>query len=556
MKSVYKSLMLGLVLSIATLIPGLVQAQSAPEPAIVISIANLNEQLKDVKYLLTASGFPELNFFAKAGIKGYADGVDFNRNAGIALYFEGDDTTPGVSGFVPVDDLETVLDAVSEIADVEESGDNKYTITGPDETEYEVIEKDGYAFFASRPDLLKLIPTEPQKMLGEKVDKYNFSFSIYPQNVPKELRDEALETIKEGSMQTLDQLDDELKDVQRQNLEMQMRQFEMLFNDSESIVIGMAADADSKKLYTEMEFIAKAGSELAKKSNETKATEPSRYSGFKMPDAAMNLVANGKLPKDDGATYANLLAEGKKQVIEQLNEEGELSDAEFEKVEVLIDSVVDVLSETLKEGVLDLGMAVVLEDSDANMFGGATVADPAEIETAVKDLVPLLKERIADIDISEAADVTFNLDKETHDGIRYHEIKVAINDEGAREVVGDTVDVIVGFGKDSIYYGFGNDPLTMIKKAKSEKQETEFASEMNVHIVPFLKFFSRAPDSPPQLAVLAEQLSENGGDGIRIYGKYIPNGSFTRFEMEDGILSLIKSGYEAAQEQGMGGGGF
>ena len=280
MKSVYKSLVLGMLLSIATLIPGQVQAQSQPEPAVVISIANLNEQLKDVKYLLTASGFPEFNFIAKAAIKGYAEGVDFSRNAGVALYFKGDDTTPGVSGFIPVDDLETFLDVIAAVADVEEDGDDKYLITAPDGTEYEIKEKDGYALFANRDDLMDLLPTKPEKLLSEKTKEYNIAFTIYPQNVPKELRDQALDTIKEGSKQTLDQMDEELKEIQKKNLESQMRQFEMLFNETETFVIGMSADAENKKLYTDVEFVAKAGSALAKKANETKAKEPSKYSGF------------------------------------------------------------------------------------------------------------------------------------------------------------------------------------------------------------------------------------------------------------------------------------
>ena len=95
--------MMGLLLSVATLIPSQVRAQSEAKPAVVISIANMDEQLKDVKYLLTASGFPELNFIAKAAIKGYAEGVDFSRSAGVALYFEGENTTPSVAGFIPVD---------------------------------------------------------------------------------------------------------------------------------------------------------------------------------------------------------------------------------------------------------------------------------------------------------------------------------------------------------------------------------------------------------------------------------------------------------------------
>ncbi|MDB2687713.1 hypothetical protein N9Y42_10935, partial [Mariniblastus sp.] len=469
---------------------------------------------------------------------------------GVALYFEGDNTTPGISGFIPVDDIETLLDVISDVADVEESGDGKYTIVAPDGTEFQVVEKGGYALFASRADLLELLPTEPEQMLGKKSAKYNLAFNISPQNIPKELRDQALDTIKEGLTQTLDQLDEELEEMQQKNLDSQMRQFEMLFNDSETIMIGMSADADKQKLYTDLEFTAKAGSELAKKTNETKATTPSKFSGFLMPNAAMNFNANGKMPEADAETYANLMAEGKKSMIDQLNEAGELSEAEFEKMEALIESVVDVMTETLKEGVVDSGACVVLEDSDANMIGGLTVADPAKIETAVKDLVPMLKERLADIDDPDAPEFTFNLDKETQDGVRFHQILISIDDPIASEMFGDSIEAIIGFGEDSIYFGVGNDPLPMIKKAKASKQETEFSSEMNIRLAPIMKYASRFPDTPPQVIILAEELSENGGDRIRAYSKHIPNGSFTRFEMEDGILSLIKSAYEAFQQQG------
>ena len=125
--------------------------------------------------------------------------------------------------------------------------------------------------------------------------------------------------------------------------------------------------------------------------------------------------------------------------------------------------------------------------------------------------------------------------------MRFHEIKVSIDDDIARDMLGDSVSVSIGFGADSIYFGIGNGPMRMIKQGMAAKEKTEFSSEMNFRVAPFLKFLARAPDSPEQLSVFAEQLTENGGDLIRAYSKIIPNGSFTRFEMQDGILSLIKS---------------
>ena len=548
--------MLGMLFSIATLIPSQVQAQSVTEPAVVISVANLDEQLKDIKYLLSAAGFPEFNFIAKAAIKGYAEGVDFSRNGGLALYFGGDDGPPGVSGFIPVDDIEALLDVVTAFADVESDGDNSYTIQLDNGLAINVKEKGGYAFFASRPDLLDGLPAEPEKMLGDKPSKYNLALSINPQEVPQSLRDQALDTIKEGSMQTLNQLDEELKDIQRQNLEAQMRQFEMLLNDSKSLMIGMTADAENKKLYTDFEFVAQADSELAKKTNESKPTKPTRFSGFLMQNAALNFNANGVVPASDGEMYAKLLADGKVAVVDRLNEEGDLSDDEFEKIEVLIDSFTEVLGQTLKQGVVDTGMATVLDDSEANLFGGIAVADPTKVESAVKDLVPLLKERLADLDSVDVPTVTFNLDKETHEGVRFHEIQVSIDEPKAREMIGPSVGIMVGFGPDSVYYGIGNDPLPMIKKAMAAKEKTEFSSEMNLHLAPFLKFASQSEDVPPQVAMMAEKLSENGGDKIRVYSKHIPNGTFARFEMQDGILSLIKSFYEGAAGGGGGGNEF
>ena len=228
-----------------------------------------------------------------------------------------------------------------------------------------------------------------------------------------------------------------------------------------------------------------------------------------------------------------------------MNEEGELSDAEFEKVEELVESVVDVLDKTLKKGVVDTGMAAVLEGSDANLVGGMTVADPAKVEAAIKDLVPMLKERIDMLDNPDVPDIEFNFDAETHEGIRFHEINISIDDEDARDLIGDSAGIAIGFGADSIYFGFGNGPMQLIKQGMAAKQKTEFDSEMNFRVAPFLKFLARAPDAPEQLGVFAEQLTENGGDLIRAYSKHIPNGSFSRFEMQAGILSLIKSAQDA-----------
>lgn len=546
MKSV-TSLMLGLLVGVAALFPSQAKAQSQPEPAVLVSIASLDEQMKDVKYLLSASGFPEFNFFAKAAITPYTAGVDSSRDSGVMIYFNDSDAGFAVSGFVPIDDMDDLLDVIAgSVGEVEENDDDSFTIVTNDGTEVSVKESNGYAIFANEAGLLKDFPSAPGKMLGDLPEKYNLAFKVMPQRLPESVRKRAMELIKDGASQTLDELDEELQETQKKNMEMQLAQFESLLNETETLTIGMSADEDKKTLVTDVEMIAKDGSKLAAKFNEAKATGPSRFSGFLMEGAAMNANIQGKMSAEDGKVYAQLISDGKQSILDEINEEGDFSDSEYEKVESAVNNVVSVVEATMKKGVIDGGAALMFEETNANFAAGFGVVDPKKLEDTVKDLAPMLKKKAMEEDEIE---IIFNFESGSHAGVTFHEIKIALDEDQdeAREVFGDAVTVVIGVGVDSMYLGAGTDPMPLIKKAMDGAAEKEFDSEVNFFITPMLKFASRMEDVPPMVASMAEKLAENGGDRIRMYTKAIKNGSFTRFEMQDGILSLIKAGYQAAQ---------
>lgn len=549
MKSVCKSLMFSTLLAVAALLPNQLLGQSKPEPAVVVSISNLDEQFKDVKYLLDASGFAGFDMFVLPTIQAFTAGIDEAEDIGVMLYFSEMEAAAGPPipkflAFVPVTDLEEWLDALSNTVDVEENDNGTVSILTNDGTELTLKEKDGYAFIANEPELLNDLPEAPKKELGDLPEKFNLALKVLPGRVPESLRKQALTMIEEGAMQTLDQLEDELQDLQAKNLEMQLKQFKMMLNESESLVVGMAADEESKKLVTEVTYIARAGTDLAKKMNEVKATTPSRFTGFLMEGAAMNFTANARVAADDGKMYGQLLADGKKSLIDELNEESELSDSEFEKVESAIDSLVEVIAKTLENGVVNGGAVVMLEGKDINFATGMTVAEPAKLESVVKDLIPILKQKAGDDDV----ELEINLDHSQHAGVTFHQIKVMIDEdeEDARRAFGDSVSVQLGIGEDTLYFGAGNDPLPLIKKAMAGKSSSDYAAEMNFFLVPVLRS-AAGLGAPPEVGAMAEALSESGGDRIRMVAEPIENGSTTRFEMQDGILSLIKVGFEAFQ---------
>jgi len=71
-KSLFASCLFGLV-ALVTAVP--VMAQSAAEPAIVVSISSIKEQIKDVSYLVEASGFGQMKFFVKSQMKHFTRGL-------------------------------------------------------------------------------------------------------------------------------------------------------------------------------------------------------------------------------------------------------------------------------------------------------------------------------------------------------------------------------------------------------------------------------------------------------------------------------------------------
>ena len=149
MKSFCKSLFLATTVAVVSVLPiGKAFSQSLPEPAVVISIAKFDEQMNDVNYLLTASGFAQLKFMAKAMVQGYTKGLDGQRDAGVMLFLNEDSEQPDVLGFVPVEDIDEMLDVISTFAEVDE-GDDATTITTDAGQEIVLKERDGVAFSVS-----------------------------------------------------------------------------------------------------------------------------------------------------------------------------------------------------------------------------------------------------------------------------------------------------------------------------------------------------------------------------------------------------------------------
>ena len=519
-------------------------SQSLPEPAVVISITKFDEQMKDINYLLTASGFAQMKFMAGAMIKGYTKGLDSERDAGVLLYLSEDKEEPDFLGFVPVDDIDEMLDLISGFAEVDE-GDDFTTIITDGGEEMMIKERDGVAFFSNKSEMFDEIPESPAKLLGDLPKRFNLSAKVFAQRIPKKMRSQFIELIRESSEETFDNFGDDIQaEFQKKNLEMQIKQMEMLFEDSDSLTFGMSADEDSKTLSMDVEFTALPDSKLAERMNITKPDDKSRFTGFLMEGAAFTLNGFARIHPEDAEQYTTTLQDLKKAGLKELNQESDMSEEEFNKVEKSVGELIEVITETLNDGVLDSGAVLVLEEGNVSFAGGGQISDPRKLESTIKDLIIMAEEEMGD-------EIEVNLNSGSHKNITLHEIVLQVPDEEEemRDMLGDQLTLVVGIGTKEAFIAGGSNPVDLLKKAIDGKTETSHMMQYNVNIIPILKF-AASTQGDPNVEAMADALEESGGDRLQMTSNLMENGVKMRFEMQDGILGLIKVGVESFQSGG------
>jgi hypothetical protein len=230
-------------------------------------------------------------------------------------------------------------------------------------------------------------------------------------------------------------------------------------------------------------------------------------------------------------------------VSEQLEDE-DLSEEEMKTVESLVADFIKIVTDTMNAGKMDGGAVLMLEESDVNFASGFFIANPKDLEDLVKKYVPILEEKMD-------SKLQVELNAGNHKDVTFHRISFDIMDEDAAKVLGEQAQVIIGIGKESGYFAFGNNPLDLIKKSMDSTgpSEQQPAFQMNFQIGQFLQMANRANDEP-MLKAMSKKLLTDGNDRVRLSSEYIENGYRGRLEIQDGLLSLIK----VAQESFSGGG--
>ena len=528
--------------------------QSTTEPAIVISFANIDEQLDDIAYLATAASeeMGQMSGLIKMQAQGFTRGINTKKSAGMLMYFDDGAMAPTTLAFLPIENMDDLLDTIAGFAELDE-GDDIVTIIPDNGQEISMKKVGNYAFMSDSPEALERAPENPSKLLNKMADQYNISATVFPQRIPESLRQQALDLIELGyeqNMQLLDELEPMQAELQQESFDMQMEQMENLFNDTEQIVVAMAADEKAQAIYFDFVMTAKPGSKMVEQIAEAKKAGKSKFSGFLMDGASMTANMTTQITPDIRQQYQSMIETAQKEMGELMDANADMTDDQVEVATDLVNSLFDVFKDTVDAGRFDMGAMMMTDDGKMNFVMGAEMADPDKLEDAVKDVVKMAEKEIGD-------NVQFNLNAGSHLGTTMHEILIDVpaSEEEAQAVFGDQITVVIGIGKDAVYFGIGDQPETHLKKAMDQSANASSTGndtmmQVNVFMAPMLQFASGMPGA--EMLEMISDAVQPGGDRIQIRSDYIENGTKTRFEIQDGVLQLL--GAAGGMMGGMGGG--
>jgi hypothetical protein len=233
-------------------------------------------------------------------------GLDAKRPLGVVLSTADGDI--GVHGFVPVKDLDKLLDSLKGVTGpVQEAGDARL-ITLPSGLALELAEKDGWAIVA--PQGSPAGPAGHGPLLTTLSDNYSLAIELFPSALPDGLRQQLRLLLEQAAAQAAQQ--------GQQVDPRALAAFVESLSGAESILLGVTIDPAKRRVFIENRVVGVEGSPLAsamrgsERGALTVAMPPAADGGRaaiagylvqSVPPEARGLVAaalDGALPADGG----------------------------------------------------------------------------------------------------------------------------------------------------------------------------------------------------------------------------------------------------------------
>lgn len=547
------SLALVAALAAAVTTPALHAQTGEMKPVVLATLSGYDALKKDINFLGSLAGQPDLASNFEPFILGFTQGLEKDKPLGVLIQSDG--MNFGGAICVPIKDLATFVANLKAFGvTTAEVGPGITQITANGQTLFGKNEG-GWTFLSMMPQMLEGLPADPGAAFKSLTDEYDLGIRAHVQNIPEPYRQMAIQQVKAGidsGMKKMPEETDEQFQARKAMATAQFEQIQRMINEVDQLTFGLAVDSEQQRTFMDFVYTAVAGTQLADQLK-TASDPKTNFAGFFQPDATGMLMVASKVNESDKAQTKQMVEALRTQMATAIDEDNDIpSDAAKEAIKAAGNDFIDALVATVEAGTMDFGAVANFSPTGLTFVSGGFVADPAKVESGLK--------KLAEAGKGQPDMPTINWGAENHAGVTFHTLSVPTpaNEEEAKKLFGEAIDIAVGIGEKSVYFALGKDNLAAVKKVIDESVANPGKSvapvELSVSVGQILSTAAAFEPENVVLKMVADTLKSEaeGRDHVKILAQPVENGLRSRFEIEEGVMRAIGVAVKAQQAQAMG----
>ncbi len=530
---------------VSALLSEVAQAQDEPksQTMAIVALSGYDAIIADLAFIGKLVEQPGLPQMAEGGLavvtggRGLA-GVDKSKPWGAVVQAKGTEFEPLI--FIPVEDLNAIMTTVGAAMGSKPAPNDEGIYTIPlGLMSLFVKEQEGWAYLARNADMLAELPADPTEQLDGLQKDYDIGVRLFVQHIDPAYRQIAIQQMKqalESGIERLPEESDEDFEMRKRLALNSMKQMEMFFNETDHVTVGWHIDSEQQATHLDMTIVAVEGTRMAAQVEQLANTK-TEHAGFLLPEAALTMNFTSQAGSPEDVQQAVDMIEGvRKQAMKAIDEDSDLpDDATREAVKSALGDLIDVGIATIKEGKFDGGAAARLEPEALTFVAGGHVASGPDLEQAFKKVVALIEK--------EADEAEIKWDVDEHEGVRFHQLTIANEDEDAQKLLGEKLNVVLGIGEKSFFVSVGRNALETLIEVLDDSKEAGAKKvppmQMVVSIGKLLAFAASLDDNPALAAAAEAAASAEGNDHLRVTVTPVELGAKYRFQIEQGVLKAI-----------------
>ena len=318
--------------------------------------------------------------------------------------------------------------------------------------------------------------------------------------------------------------------------------------DAESLTAGWVLDdgPDAGNAALEVEMTARDDSPTSRTLARWSQAR-SRFAGFRLPGAALSSSVVASYQIADALPLQQVMAAVRVQACADIDRRAS-SPENAEAGKQLVGALLEVVHQTLAGGHIENVTSLMLAPEAATLVCASHVADGAKVEESLTRFIEAARR-----ENPEFVNDALRREVDASSGVRFHTLTVDVpNDAENRErivqALGESPQVVVGIGDQSVYLAAGRDARRFLQQAMSQStRSTETAvapMRLSWAARDTLRFVAAMGQtaSPERTSRLLQRLSAvTDEDHVNLSVTPTPQGLRLRLECEQGALQVLQA---------------